>query len=80
MNTKELLGLKVKEYRKQKDFLNIIAKEAEVNGLMLTHFWPEELPEKYLEEAKSIFSKTVVAEEGKIIDLSKIKEKGEGIR
>lgn len=57
-----------------------IAKEAGVNGLMLTHFWPEELPEKYVEEAKSIFSRTVAAEEGKVIDLFKIQEKEEGER
>ena len=28
-----------------------IAKEAKVNTLMLTHFWPEELPDDYVEEA-----------------------------
>ena len=58
----------------------IIAKEAGVHGLMLTHFWPEELPEKYVEEAKSIFHRTLAAEEGKVIDLSKIQEKEEGVR
>lgn len=58
----------------------IIAKEAGVNELMLTHFWPEELPEKYVEEAKSIFPRTVAAEEGKVIDLFKSQEKEEGER
>ena len=47
---------------------------------MLTHFWPEELPEKYVEEAKAIFPRTLAAEEGKVIDLSKIQEKEEGVR
>lgn len=47
---------------------------------MLTHFWPEEAPEKYVEEAKSIFSKALAAHEGQIIDLPKIQEKEEGTR
>ena len=58
----------------------IIAKEANVRALMLTHFWPEELPEKYVEEAKSIFPKVIAANEGQIIDLPKIQEKEEGVR
>ena len=53
----------------------IIAKEANVSGLMLTHFWPEESPEKFTKEAKSIFSKVIAANEGEIIDFPKIKEK-----
>ena len=58
----------------------IIAKESGVQGLMLTHFWPEELPEKYVEEAKEIFPKTLAAYEGQVIDLSKIQEKEESLR
>jgi len=59
----------------------IIAKEANVNTLMLTHFWPEELLEKYVEEAKSIFPKVIAANEGQIIDLPKTQEKEEeGVR
>lgn len=58
----------------------IIAKEANAHGLMLTHFWPEEAPEAYVEEAKSIFSKALAAHEGQIIDLPKIQEKEEGTR
>ena len=58
----------------------IIAKEAGVNGLMLTHFWPEETPENYVEEAKSIFPKTLAAHEGQIINLPRIQEKEEGVR
>lgn len=58
----------------------IIAKEASVNGLMLTHFWPEETPENYVEEAKSIFPKTLAAHEGQIINLPRIQEKEEGVR
>lgn len=58
----------------------IIAKEANVKGLMLTHLWPEELPEKYVKEAKTIFPQVIVASEGQIIDLSKVKDKEEGVR
>ena len=48
-----------------------IAKEANVKGLILTHFWPEEPTEKYVEEAKEVFPKTVAAQEGMIIDLNR---------
>lgn len=58
----------------------IIAKEANVRGLILTHLWPEEQPEKYEEEAKQVFKKVIVAKEGKIINLSKEKEKETGMR
>lgn len=58
----------------------IIAKEANVGGLLLTHFWPEESPEKFVEEAKAIFPKVIAAAEGKIIDLPKSQEKEEGMR
>ena len=47
---------------------------------MLTHFWPEETPENYVEEAKSIFPKTLAAHEGQIINLPRIQEKEEGVR
>lgn len=57
-----------------------IAKDTHVRGLMLTHFWPEELPEKYVEEAKSIFPKVLAANEGQIIDFPKIQEKEECMR
>ena len=56
----------------------IIAKEANVNGLLLIHFWPEELPEKFVEEAKSKFPKVIAANEGKIIDLPITQKKEEG--
>lgn len=55
----------------------IIAKEANVETLMLTHFWPEELPEKYVKEAKTIFPKVIAANEGQIIDLPKIQKREE---
>lgn len=58
----------------------IIAKEANVKGLILAHFWPEELPEKFVEEAKKVFPKVIAANEGQIIDLSKIKEKEKDMR
>ncbi len=47
----------------------IIAKEANVKKLMLTHFWPEESPESYVGEAKAIFDNVVVANEGDIFSL-----------
>ena len=58
----------------------IIAKEANVGGLVLTHFWPEESPEKFVKEAKKVFSKVIAADEGKIIDLPKVQDKEEGMR
>lgn len=42
---------------------------------MLTHFWPEKLPEKYVAEAKTVFPKTIAADEGLIIDFPKIQKK-----
>lgn len=47
----------------------IISKKANVKSLILTHFWPEELPENFVEEAKKFFPKVIVAHEGQIIDL-----------
>lgn len=47
----------------------IIAKEANVKKLMLTHFWPEESPESYVEEAKAIFDNVVATSEGDIFSL-----------
>lgn len=44
----------------------IIAKEAKVKTLMLTHFWPEEVARKYVREAKKEFPKVIIAKEGKI--------------
>ena len=57
----------------------IIAKTANVNGLMLTHFWPEELPQNYVDEAKSIFPRVIAANERQIIDFLKIQEKEESM-
>lgn len=48
-----------------------IAKEANVEKLVLTHFWPDIDKSKYLEEASEIFRNTIVAEEGKKIVLRK---------
>ena len=47
-----------------------IAKLANVDKLMLTHFWPETPKSEYLKEAREVFSNTVVAEEGKQLVLS----------
>lgn len=46
-----------------------IAKEANVKGLILTHFWPEEPVQKYASEAKQVFPNVIPAVEGKIIDI-----------
>lgn len=46
-----------------------IAKEANVKGLILTHFWPEEPVEKYVQEAKEVFKNVIPAIEGLSIDI-----------
>lgn len=46
-----------------------IAKEADVDKLVLTHFWPEEDPRNYLIEAKHVFRNTYVAVEGMEVEL-----------
>ena len=45
----------------------ILASDANVKKLLLTHFWPEEDKELYLEEAKEFFDNTFVAHEGEKI-------------
>ena len=47
----------------------IIAKEAKVKQLILTHFWPLESPYLYLEEAQTIFPNSTIALEGLEYDL-----------
>lgn len=47
----------------------MIANEAGVTQLLLTHFWPEEPIENFVKEAKTIFYNVIAAQEGKIIDL-----------
>ena len=44
-----------------------IAKEAKVQKLVLTHFWPEINPKEYINEAKKIFKNTFAAKENKKI-------------
>lgn len=48
-----------------------LAKNAQVKRLLLTHFWPEEDKNNYLEESKRIFEKSFVAQEGKKLVLKK---------
>lgn len=50
----------------------IIAKEANVKQLMLTHFWPEEDAENYVAEAKTVFENVIAANEGDMIDVHEI--------
>ncbi len=44
----------------------LLAKEANVGQLLLTHFWPEEDKQKYVDEAKEYFLNTSFAEENKV--------------
>lgn len=46
-----------------------IARQAEVDKLLLTHFWPDINKELYLQEALPIFENTQVAEENLILKL-----------
>lgn len=47
----------------------MIAKKAQVKKLLITHFWPEIPKTKYKLETKRIFKNTIVAQEGKIIEI-----------
>lgn len=51
-----------------------IAKQANVKGLALTHFWLEEDIQKYVNEAKSVFCNVIALREGLIIDIPIIKK------
>ncbi|MCL2337306.1 MAG: MBL fold metallo-hydrolase [Firmicutes bacterium] len=46
-----------------------IAKSAHVKQLALTHFWPEEDPQKYVAEAGKIFANVMALNEEQIIDV-----------
>lgn len=47
----------------------IIAREANVKKLLLTHFWPEEVVNNYVREAKNIFPEVIAAKEGDTINI-----------
>ena len=49
----------------------ILANEAGVKQLMLTHFWPEISKEKYVNEAKEYFENVIAANEGEKLVLRK---------
>ncbi len=51
----------------------LLAKEAKVQKLLLTHLWPEEDKSLYLEEAKQVFPNTYLAQEGKNLSSKNIK-------
>lgn len=55
-----------------------IAKEANVKGLALTHFWPEENVERYVDEAQSVFKNVIALKEGQVINISILKENERG--
>lgn len=52
-----------------------IASIAQVNQLMLTHFWPTIPKEEYFKEALPIFENTIVAEENHILKLTPLIKK-----
>ena len=56
----------------------IIAKQAKVKGLALTHFWPEEDIQKYVDEAKRVFTNVIALNEGQIIDIPIISKEERG--
>ena len=56
----------------------IIAKQAKVKGLALTHFLPEEDVQKYIDEAKRIFTNVIALNEGQIIDIPIISKEKRG--
>ena len=49
---------------------SLLARDANVDKLLLTHFWPEESKDLYLEEARENFLNTDVAVEGEKIVLN----------
>lgn len=51
----------------------LIAKAANVDKLLLTHFYPEIDKSLYVAEAKEVFERTYAAEEGKVLKLGGIK-------
>lgn len=50
----------------------IIAKQANVKGLALTHFWPEEKVQNYVDEARKVFKNVIALNEGQVIDIPTI--------
>ena len=50
---------------------SLLAKFSRADKLLLTHFWPEEDKQLYLEEAKQNFENTALADEGKKLVLTK---------
>lgn len=64
---------KTKDYHLYAHEAAQIAKIAEVQELLLTHFWPEISPTNYVEEAKNIFPNTRAAEDNQILTLSHLK-------
>lgn len=49
----------------------MLAKLSNTKKLLLTHFWPEEDKNLYLEEAKTVFDNVELAEENKTLTLKK---------
>ncbi|MBQ8892066.1 MAG: hypothetical protein IJ068_04295 [Bacilli bacterium] len=49
----------------------MIARDAHVKNLLLTHFWPHIAKENYVKEAKNYFENTSYAEEGKKLVLKR---------
>ena len=49
----------------------ILAKESNCKKLVLTHFWPLENKNEYLDEALTVFDNTIIPTEGKALILKK---------
>jgi len=60
---------KTKDYHLYAHEAAQIAKKAQVNELLLTHFWPDIDKNIYLEEAKPIFPNTKIAVENTLIKI-----------
>lgn len=63
-------------YRKSDNHLyaheaGLIAEKAQPKKMLLTHFWPNIVKEKYLQEAQEIFPSVEVAQEGKVLKLER---------
>lgn len=56
-----------------------IAKESNAKGLGLTHFWPEEDVQNYVDEAKKVFNNVIALNEGQIIDIN-VKRENEQVK
>ena len=57
--------MRIEDYHLYAHEAALIAKQSDVDKLLLTHFWPTIPKEQYVEEAKEFFQNTEAAIEGK---------------